>query len=88
MNATIVSSVVKDALSIPKAALRTAAGSTGVYRLAGKTILWTQVKAGVSDINNVQILSGLESGAKVADRVIDPSDAELTNGMRVKPVFD
>jgi HlyD family secretion protein len=88
VNATIVSSVVKNAVSIPKAALRTVAGSTGVYRLAGKTILWTQVKAGVSDINNVQILSGLESGAKVADRVIDPSDAELTNGMRVKPVFD
>lgn len=88
VNATIISSVVKDALSIPKAGLRTAAGSTGVYRLAGKTILWTPVKAGVSDINNVQILSGLETGAQVADRVIDPSDAELTNGMRVKPVFD
>lgn len=88
VNATIVSSVVKDALSIPKAALRTAAGANGVYILNGKSILWTPVQAGVSDINNVQILSGLAPGARVADRVIEPSDAELKNGMRVKPVFD
>lgn len=88
VNATIVSSVVKDALSIPKAALRTAGGANGVYKLKGRSIQWALVKAGVSDINNVQILSGLEPGAKVADRVIEPSDAELKNGMRVKPVFD
>jgi HlyD family secretion protein len=88
VNATIVSKVVKDALSIPKAALRTARGANGVYRLKGTTIGWTPVKAGVSDINNVQILSGLEPGAKVADRAIEPSDAELKNGMRVRPMVD
>jgi HlyD family secretion protein len=88
VNATIVSSVVKNALSIPKAALRTLAGANGVYRLQGRTIVWTPVKPGVSDINNVQILSGLGAGAKIADRIVEPSDAELTDGMRVKPVFD
>ena len=88
VNATIVSKLVKDALSIPKAALRTSGGGNGVYRLKGTSIVWAPVNAGVSDINNVQILSGLEAGAKVADRVIEPSDAELKNGMRVRPVVD
>jgi RND family efflux transporter MFP subunit len=88
VNATIVSKVVKDALSIPKAALRLINGTSGVYRLEGKTIAWTPVKPGVSDINNVQILSGLQEGAKVADRVIEPSDAELRNGMQVRAVVD
>lgn len=88
VNATVVSRVVKDALSIPKAALRTAGGSNGVYKLKGKSIVWAPVKAGVSDINSVQIVSGLEPGDKVADRVIEPSDAELKNGMRVRPISD
>ncbi len=38
----------------------------------------------MSDINNVQILDGLKQGDRVADRVVEPSDAEITNGMRVK----
>jgi HlyD family secretion protein len=90
VNATIVSKLVKDALSIPKAALRTSANGNGngVYRLKGTSLVWTPVNAGVSDINNVQILSGLEAGAKVADRVIEPSDAELKNGMHVRAAVD
>lgn len=88
VNATIVSKTVKDALSIPKAALRTLGGRNGVYQLQGKSIIWTPVATGVSDVNNVQILSGIQQGSKVADRVIDPSDAELRNRMRVKPVMD
>jgi HlyD family secretion protein len=84
VNVTIISSVVKDASSIPKAALRSMRGENGVYRLAGNRIEWTRVKAGASDITNVQILSGLGEGDKVADRVVDPPDAELRNGMRVK----
>lgn len=88
VNATIVSRVVKSALSIPKAALRTLNGKSGVYELKGDTIAWAPVKTGVSDVNNVQILSGLEPGAKVADRVIEPSDTELKNGLKVKAVLD
>jgi HlyD family secretion protein len=88
VNVTIISQVVKDALTIPKAALRTINGGTGVYRLKGRSAVWTPVKTGVSDVNNVQILSGLEQGAKVADRVIEPSDAELHNGMRVRASID
>jgi len=86
VNATIISRVVRGAVSIPKAALRTLNGSNGVYKLAKDNVLaWTTVRTGVSDVNNVQIVSGLELGDYVADRVIEPSDAEIRNGMEVRP---
>jgi len=88
VNALIVSKVESDALSIPKGALRTVDGASGVYKLTGTTIAWTPVKAGISDVNNVQILSGLARGDRVADRVVQPTDAEIKNGMRVKIAQD
>jgi multidrug efflux pump subunit AcrA (membrane-fusion protein) len=80
--------VEENALSIPKAALRTIRRSDGVFKLEGDRIVWTPVKTGISDINNVQILSGLKIGDRVTDRVVEPSDAEVKNGMRVRAVFD
>ncbi len=88
VNATIISKRVRDALSIPKAALRTARGQNGVYLLRGDSVAWRPVNPGISDINNVQILSGLQPGDKVADRVVEPSDAEIRDGMHVRPVVD
>lgn len=88
VNATIISKVVPDALAIPKAALRVIQGVNGVYKLNGDHLVWTPVKPGVSDINNVQILEGLKQGDKAADRVVEPSDAEIQNGMLVRPVVD
>ncbi len=88
VNVTIVSREADDAVSVPKAALRNMRGQNGVYKLQDNSIVWTPVKTGISDINNVQILSGLQLGDRVLDRVIQPSDAEIRNDMRVKPVFD
>ena len=88
VNVKITTSVAREALTIPKAALRTLRGSTGVFRLANKTLAWTPIKTGISDVNNVQVLSGLQKGDEVADRVVNPSDAELLDGMRVKPTLD
>ncbi|HEY1950312.1 MAG TPA: efflux RND transporter periplasmic adaptor subunit [Bryobacteraceae bacterium] len=88
VNAVIVSKVVKDAVSIPKAALRSLHGVNGVYKLAANALIWTPVTTGVSDVNNVQVLSGLNTGDQVADRVIEPSDAELRDGFRVKTVLN
>jgi HlyD family secretion protein len=85
VNATIVSAVVKDAIGIPKAALRTMRATAGVYKLSGKSVVWTPVKTGVSDVNNVQILSGLRLGDRVAQQT---GDVEIKNGMRVNPIFD
>jgi multidrug efflux pump subunit AcrA (membrane-fusion protein) len=88
VNATVISKIAADALAIPKAALRILNGKSGVYKLVGSTIQWAGVTTGVSDINNVQVLSGLQQGDKVEDRVIDPSDAEIVNGMRVRARLD
>jgi len=88
VNALIVSKVAKGALSIPRSALRTLHGATGVFKLTEKSIAWTPVAAGISDVNNVQILSGLQSGDKVADRVVEPGDAEIRDGMAVRAVLD
>jgi HlyD family secretion protein len=87
VDATIISTVQKDAVSIPKAALRTLNGVTGVFKLEGSSLVWTPIRTGVSDINNAQVLSGLKLGDKVADRAVEPADAEMKNHMRVKPVF-
>lgn len=87
VNAVIVSQVVENALCIPKAALRTLQGVNGVYKLEEKSIVWRPVKPGISDVNNVQILSGVELGDRVADRVVEPMDAEIKGGMRVRPVM-
>ncbi|MBV9223180.1 MAG: efflux RND transporter periplasmic adaptor subunit, partial [Acidobacteriaceae bacterium] len=88
VNATITSKVVNDALSIPKAALRNIRGTSGVYKLNGSSLAWTPIGTGISDVNNVEVLTGLQRGDKVADRVVEPSDAEIKDGLRVKAAID
>jgi multidrug efflux pump subunit AcrA (membrane-fusion protein) len=80
VNANVISAVEKDAVAMPKQALNRLRGTEGVYKLSGNTIVWTPVKTGVSDINNVQILSGLKPG----DRVALPGETELKSGMTVR----
>ncbi|HVX57665.1 MAG TPA: efflux RND transporter periplasmic adaptor subunit, partial [Candidatus Saccharimonadales bacterium] len=79
IDANIISKVVQNVLSIPKQALQTTASGAGVWKLDGNTIHWQAVTAGVSNIADVEIKSGLAQG----DRVVLPSDATLENGMRV-----
>lgn len=88
VDASILSKVVSDALVIPKTALRRIGNADGVFKLAGEILKWTPVQTGISDINNVQILSGLQARDEVADRAVDPADTELRNGMRANPVFN
>ncbi len=88
VDATIISQVVKDALVVPKIALRREGTQDGVYRVVKNTLRWTPVKLGVSNINSVQIVSGLQAGDQVVDRLVNPSDAELKNGMAVKVDVD
>jgi RND family efflux transporter MFP subunit len=88
VNVLIVSKVVNESVSIPRQALRTLHGATGVFKLADKSIVWTPIEAGVSDVNNVQVISGVQPGDNVVDRVVEPSDAELHSGMRVKALVN
>jgi HlyD family secretion protein len=84
INATIISAVAKDALSVPKQALRTIRGENGVYKLNRNTVVWVPVKNGISDVNNVEILAGLQPG----DRVALSADVEIKDGTRVKPILE
>jgi len=88
VNVTIISQVVKNGLAIPKSALRNANGQSGAYKVEGDTVKWVKVTAGVSDVNNVQIVSGLKAGDRVLDRVVSPPDAEIQTGMRVRVAKD
>lgn len=85
VNATVVSAVAKNAVAIPKQALNGLGNKQGVYKLkSDSTIVWTPVQTGVSDVNNVQILSGLQVGDRVAMR----GDTELKSGMQVTALGD
>jgi multidrug efflux pump subunit AcrA (membrane-fusion protein) len=81
VDASIISKIVDNAVSIPKQALQAGARGTGVWKLNGDRVAWQPVKPGVSNITSVQI----ESGIQVGDRVVLPSDATLSDGMKVKP---
>jgi multidrug efflux pump subunit AcrA (membrane-fusion protein) len=83
VNAEVISKIVKDALSIPKQALRYESRGKGVYKLTGDEVVWQEVKVGVSDVNDIQVLSGLAAG----DEVALPGDTEVKEGRRVKAIL-
>ena len=83
INAEIISKVVNSALSIPKQALHYENRGKGVYKLVGDHLVWQEVKVGVSDVTNVQILSGLTEG----DQVAMPGEGEIKEGIQVKAVL-
>lgn len=81
VNAFILTKVAHDVLSIPKSTLRRDNG-TGVYVLeADRKVKWQAVKTGVSDALRIEITEGLKEG----DRVAQPSDRVIKDGMAVRP---
>ena len=83
VNAFILTQVVRDALTIPKTAVRRDNG-TGVFVLApDRKLKWTPIKTGVGDALHIQVDSGLHEG----DAVAQPSDLLLKDGMAVNPVI-
>ncbi len=79
VNAFILTQVVPNALTIPKAAVRRDRG-IGVFVLeANSTLKWQPVKTGASDPLRVEVLDGLKDG----DAVAQATDGNLSNGMKV-----
>ena len=79
VNAFILTQVVENALTIPKAAVRRDSG-IGVYVLqADSTLKWQPVKTGASDPLRVEVIEGLKDG----DAVAEATDGNLSNGMKV-----
>ena len=82
VNVEIRSQTVEKALTIPKEALRTEHGQTGVYLLSGDAIVWKPVTPGISNTTRVQV-DGLNEG----DAIAAFSEKPLHSGMVVEPAF-
>jgi HlyD family secretion protein len=83
VNAFILTQVVENALTIPKAAVRRDNG-IGVFVLQpDSTVKFQTIQTGASDALRVEVLKGLSDGALVAE----PSDVTLKNGLKVTPVI-
>ncbi len=83
VNVEIRSKVVKNAVTIPNAALRREGGRTGVFVLNARRIQWHDVQLGVASVVRSQVLSGVNEG----DSVALPTDRNLKDGMAVTPVY-
>jgi len=80
VNAFIQASVVDNALTIPKEAVRRERDQVGVYVLESDSLRWKPVRVGVSSVTRVEVLDGLKDGATV----VLPSDLVLKEGLRVR----
>jgi len=84
IDAEIRTSVVQDALTIPREALRREMGGVvGVYTLEGDTLRWRKIRTGVSSATRVAVTEGLKEG----DPIALPTDEPLKDGERVQPVY-
>jgi HlyD family secretion protein len=83
VNAFILTQVIENALTIPKAAVRRDNG-IGVFALQpDDTIRFQPIQTGASDALRVEVVNGLTDGAAVAE----PTDQTLKNGLKVTPVI-
>jgi len=82
VNAEIRTSVVPNAVTIPKECVRREGDQTGVLVLAGDRVSWRKITLGASSATRTQVTSGLNEGESVAL----PVEFPLKDGDRVKPV--
>jgi multidrug efflux pump subunit AcrA (membrane-fusion protein) len=83
VNAFILTQVVPNALTVPKAAVRRE-GAIGVFVLQkDNTVKWQPIVTGASDALRVEVVKGLADG----DEVAQPSDQTLKNGAKVTPAI-
>lgn len=80
VNVEVTSQVVGDSLTIPKEAIRTESGQTGVYALRDGQVEWRPIKLGASNITRAVVVSGLREGDMVALR----TERALHNGQAVR----
>ena len=82
VNAFILTQVVENALTIPKAAVRRD-GAIGVFILQpDSTVKFQPIQTGASDALRVEVVNGLSDG----DAIAGPSDVTLKTGTKVLAV--
>jgi HlyD family secretion protein len=83
VNAFILTQVVENALTIPKASVRRD-GGIGVFVLQkDNTVKWQAITTGASDALHAEVVKGLSDG----DAVAQITDQNLKNGQKVTPAF-
>lgn len=83
VNAFILTQVVENALTIPKASVRRD-GVIGVFLLQkDNTVKWQPIVTGAADALRVEVTKGLADG----DAVAEPTDQTLKVGAKVNPIF-
>ena len=83
IDASIQATVVPNALTIPREAIRRQGAETGVFLLQGERVVWRKVSVGVASYTKSAVLSGLAEG----DAVALPSEKPIKAGSKVEPVF-
>ena len=83
VNVEIRAQTVDNAVAIPKEAVHSEHGQTGVYILKGDQIEWKKITLGVSNTTRTQVTEGVQPG----DAVALFSEKPLRDGMPVKAVF-
>jgi multidrug efflux pump subunit AcrA (membrane-fusion protein) len=69
------------ALVVPRAAVREDSGQHYVFVFEGNTVQRRDISVGVASAAKYEVLSGLTT----ADRVAEPVEVELRNGMEIRP---
>jgi HlyD family secretion protein len=72
---------VRDAVAVPRAAVRSQKGQRYVFVYDGDAVHRRDIQVGVASPANYQVLSGLQSGDRVAE---PPAGVELEDGMKIR----
>jgi HlyD family secretion protein len=83
VNAEIRTTVVENALTIPREALRRDAQGVGVYVARDGVLEWRSVTTGAAGATRLEIVEGLAEGEAVAL----PTETQIGPGMRVREVY-
>ena len=84
VDAEIQAQVVKNALTLPREALRRQDGVSGVLVLGpDDTLQWRPIRIDVTSAGRVQVTSGLNDG----DSVAMPTEKSVKPGIKVTPVY-
>lgn len=82
INARIRAQVVENALTIPKAALRTQGDQLGVFVAANGRLEWRRIEIGAAS----EVKAEVKAGVRAGEAVVLPVDRPLRPGMEVTPV--
>lgn len=72
---------VRDAVAVPRAAVRSLKGQRFVFLYDGAAVHRRDIQVGVASSANYQVLSGLQVGDRVA---VPPTGVELEDGMKIR----